>query len=147
MNIEDQIDNTLTNLKIIGLLQKNGRLCIRKGCLTLEIDDHLQIFRRWINKDTREQCIMHIRNTIMNAIKLTKGVIQKQIDVELKDWTLERLFVEMTNCQEGLTNLKTTYNEDAVVKSQLDVLLERLKVHCLEIREHLDKINTKSSKI
>jgi hypothetical protein len=136
MNTEDQIDNALTNLKIIALIQKNGRLCIRKGCLTLEPDDHFQIIRRWINKDNRDLCMMHIRNTISNSIKITKSIINNQIDVELKDWTLNRFSIEMTNCQNGLTNLKTTYNDDAVTKSQLDILLERLEVHCLELRDY-----------
>lgn len=132
MNTEDQIDNTLTNLKIIGLVQKNGRLCIRKGSLTLETDDHLQILRRWLNKDTRELCLIHIRNTITNAFKLYKTLQAGHLDIELKDWTMQRLLIEMRNCQTGLQNLKTTYNDDAVIKSQLDVLLERLEEHCKE---------------
>ena len=128
MNIEDQVDNILQNLKIIASVQKNGKLCIRKGSLTLESSAPYQNLRRWINNDSRDLCIMHIKNTINNAIKLKKNIINKVVDVELHDWTIERLTIEMRNCQVGLQNLKVTYNDDTSVKSMLDVLLERLQV-------------------
>jgi len=41
MNIDEQIDNTITTLKVLGMLPKNGRLCVRKGQLTLEADNHV----------------------------------------------------------------------------------------------------------
>ena len=137
MNTEDQIDVIITSLKVLSLVQKNGRLCIRKGSLTIEPDDHLQRVRRWVYNDSRELTLMHIRNTILNATKITKGIINKQIDIELKNWTLQCLFTEMTNCQAGLINLKTTYNHDAIMVSSIDVLLERLKATCNELHVHL----------
>jgi hypothetical protein len=136
MNIEDQIDNTLTNLKIIAMIPKNGRLCVRKGFLNLETEDHFQTIRRFLNNDSRDICLDHIKNTILNAIKITKNIMNNQIEVELKNWTLQQISIEIRNCQTGLTNLKTTYNDDAVMKSQIDVLLERLNVHCEELSEY-----------
>lgn len=140
MNSDDHVDNIIMNLKIIGMVQKNGRLCIKKGSLTLEDDDQLQKIRRWFNKDSRESTMLHIRNTIMNATKLTKGIVSKQIDIELKDWVLLRIFTEMTNCQSGLTNLKTTYNNDSIMIANIDVLLERLQANCEELHIYLDGI-------
>lgn len=128
MNIEEQIDNTLMNLKIIGMVQKNGRLCIRKGQLTLESDDPYQNIRRWFHKDKRDVCVMHIKNTINGAVRLKKQILANQVEVELREWTLQRLCIEMRNCQSGLQNLKSTYHDDAAVKSILDVLLERLQI-------------------
>ena len=138
MNTEDLIDSTITNLKIISAVQKNGRLCIRKGQLTLEKDDHFQLIRRWINKDSRELTLIHMKNTINNAVKLTKGLMNKQIQTDLKQWTLEKLIEEMQNCQGGLTNLKTTYNDDFNFQATLDVLSERLEADCKDIREFLN---------
>lgn len=139
MNTEDLIDTTITNLKIIGMVPKNGRLCIRKGQLTLEQEDHFQLIRRWINKDSREITLLHIRNTINNAMKLSKGLMTNQIDVELKQWTLQKLIQEMTNCQSGLVNLKTTYNDDYSFKASLDVLCERLQANCDELHDYVAK--------
>ena len=138
MNTEELIDTTITNLKIISAVQKNGRLCIRKGQLTLEKDDHFQLLRRWINKDSRELALIHIKNTINNAVKLTKGIVNKQIQTDLKQWTLEKLIAEMQNCQGGLINLKTTYNDDFNFKATLDVLSGRLEANCNEIQEFLN---------
>ena len=135
MNTEELIDSTITNLKIISAVQKNGRLCIRKGQLTLERDDHFQIIRRWVNKDSRELTLMHIKNTINNAIKLSKGLIQNLIQTDLRQWTIEKLIEEMQNCQGGLLNLKTTYNDDYSFKATLDVLGERLEANCEELQD------------
>lgn len=139
MNTEDLIDSTITNLKIIGGLPKNGRLCVRKGQLTIESDDHFQLLRRWIYRDSRDIAIVHIRNTINNALKISKGITSDQLNIELKTWTLQKLIQEMTNCQNGLTNLKTTYNNDFSFKASLDVLSERLQANIEELHEYNNK--------
>lgn len=138
MNSDDHVDNIIMNLKIIGMVQKNGRLCIKKGSLTIEHDDQLQRIRRWFNKDSRESTMLHIRNTIINATKLTKAVMTKQMEIEHKEWVLSRIFTEMTNCQSGLTNLKTTYNDDSIMIANIDVLLERLQANCEELHSYID---------
>ena len=139
MNTEDLIDTTITNLKIIGSTPKNGRLCIRKGQLTLEHDNHFQLIRRWWNRDSRDITLVHIRNTIGNAIKLSKGIICNQIQADLKKWTIDKLLQEMTNCQSGLLNLKTTYNDDYSFMASLDVLSERLQANCEELLDYMSK--------
>ena len=133
MNIEDQIDNTITSLKIIAVVQKNGRLCIRKGQLAIEPDDRLQAIRRWFNRDSRDQLLLHLRNTINNAVKLSRAILQQQLEVELRPWALQRLLAEMTNSQNGLVNLKTTYADDPAMVAAVDVLIERLSAHCQEL--------------
>lgn len=130
MNTEEHIDNIITNLKIIGMVKNNGRLCVRKGGLALEPDDHFQTVRRWFNKDSREITLMHVRNTISNAIKLLKSIKNGQVEVQMKDWTISRIVEEMINCQDGLNNLKTTYATDAALVASIDVLLERLQANC-----------------
>jgi DNA-binding Xre family transcriptional regulator len=137
MNTEELIDNTIANLKIISMLQKNQKLSVRNGQLTLEHDDTFQVLRRWFFKDSRNLTLLHIRNTINNAIKLSKGIISGQVDIELKSWTLQKLASEMQHCQTGLTNLKTTYNNDAIVFANLDVIIDRLEANCKELNEYI----------
>lgn len=140
MNTEELIDNTIANLKVIGMVQKNGRLSIRKGQLTIEPDDHFQKLRRWFNKDSRDLTLMHIRNTINNAIRLSKGLMDNSIETELKAWVLQKLTVEMKNCEAGIMNLKTTYNDDSQMVANLDVIGDRLQAQYSElfhfIKEH-----------
>ena len=90
MNIDEQIDNTITTLKVLGMLPKNGRLCVRKGQLTLEADNQMQKIKRWIYRDSRDVTLIHIKNTMSNTNKLIKGIMTNQIDIELKTWSLHR---------------------------------------------------------
>lgn len=146
MNTDDQVDSTITSLKVISMVQKNGRLSVRKGQLTLEPDDHLKTLRRWLFKDSRDHTLMHIKNTINNAIKLSKGIIENKIETELKTWSVHRLATEMQNCQSGLINLKTTYNDDPLFMASIDVLNDRLQQHCKELlSESNEKIDVKNS--
>lgn len=138
MNSEEFVDITITSLKVISMVQKNGRLCIRKGQLSIEPDDRWQGLRRWLLKDSRDQILMHMRNSINNAIKLSKQLISNQIEVDLKHWTIQRLIGEMTNSRGGLVNLKTTYSEDPTMMAAIDVLIERLEAHCGELQTFSD---------
>ena len=135
MNTEELIDTTLTSLKVIGMVPKNGRLCVRRGQLTLESEDHMQRWKRWIYRDSREVTLMHIKNTINNSTKIIKGIMSNQIDIELKSWTIQRFLSEMTSCQSGLLNLKTTYISDTSVVATLDVICERLSANCKELAD------------
>ena len=143
---DEQIDQCLISLKIIGMLQKNDKLCVRKGSLTIEPDDKFQMLRRWFYKDTREQCMLHIRNTITTTQSITKGIIDGKININMSNWTLKRIMKEMTNCQPGLVNLKTTYSEDSVMIANLDNLIERLHENCHELHLVLmEKDNTEAN--
>lgn len=133
MNSEEMLDNTIACLKVIGMVQKNGRLSVRKGQLSIETDDHLQKIRRWFNKDSRDLALMHIKNTVNNAVKLSKGLSDNSIDIELKSWAIQRLATEMQNCQNGIVNLKTTYCDDSLMVANLDVITERLQAHYNEL--------------
>ena len=53
MEIEENIDNIITNLKIISMVQVNEKLSIHKG--HLQIDKiFFQSIIRWINKSSRD---------------------------------------------------------------------------------------------
>ena len=149
MNTDELIDSTLTTLKVIGMLPKNGRLCIRKGQLTLESDDPIQRIKRWIYRDSRDVTLMHLKNTFQMASKLTKGIMNNEIEIEFKSWTLHRFLSEMSSCQSGLCNLKTTYVNDTAIVASLDVICERLQASCKEISNHLriDQKDIKSLEI
>jgi hypothetical protein len=149
MTTENNIDNTITALKVISMVGKNGRLSVRKGHLTLESEDTMQKFRRWFNKDSRDQTLIHIKNTIHNAMQLSTGLKARTIQTELKEWTFQCLHTEMQNCQAGLMNLKTTYNDDPLFKASIEVIHERLNAHCKELMsddqyrpEHEEKCNS-----
>lgn len=126
---EDLIDNTITNLKIIASCPKNSRLCVRKSQLIIDTDDYLQSTRRWFYRDSRDLTLIHIRNTINNAITLIKSLNNKEFIIDLKEWTLITLLQELENAKEGLNNLKSTYNDDSVFKANIDIIIQRLTAY------------------
>ncbi len=71
------VDQTTANLKIIGMLPKNSKLCVRHGQLSIDRDDHLQPLRRWMSRDSRDVTLMHIRNTLTNALRILNSLIAR----------------------------------------------------------------------
>lgn len=139
MNADELIDNTIANLKIISMVSKNGKLSVRKGQLMLDTDDNYQTIRRWINRDSRELTLLHVKNTINNAIRISKGIANNEFEIDpaLRLWTIQKLVTEMKNCSNGLVNLKTTYIDDSVMVANIDVIKDRLEANCAQISEAL----------
>ena len=129
MNTEDLLDDVIANLKVIGMVQKNDKLCVRRGKLSLEPADNLQFVRRWILHDSRDMTMMHVKNTITSAVKIARTVMNStDMAAEMRSWTLKSLSDEMLNCQNGLQNLKTAYLADSAVVAIIDVLISKLDV-------------------
>ena len=150
---EEFVDGTIAALKVIGMVPKSGKLCVRKGQLSLDDDDNAQPFRRWFRGDSRDVTIMHARNTINSAVKISRSIVSTSPAAtngsgdkdkqgshptsELARWTLERLAAEMEQSEVGLQNLKTTYANDSSMVANLDVLTDRLRAHKDELKRYL----------
>ena len=122
---DDFVDITIANLKVIGMVPQNGRLCVRKGQLCLDADDRLQAVRRWVRGDSRESVLLHIRNTVGNAVRIVSQT--SQVDPPpLARWTMDRIIAEMQQCEAGLRNLCATYSSDSLTVANINVLIERI---------------------
>lgn len=144
MNNDEFIDDIMANLKVIGMLQKNSKLCVRKGKLAIDDESHFQFLRRWLKRDSRDSVLMHMKNTIVNAINTSKVLLNESKYSEHDKWVLLRLNEEMRACEMGIVNLKTTYAGDAMMVASLDVLIERLRASYDDISK---KINDRTTKI
>jgi hypothetical protein len=118
MQTEGFVDGTIATLKVIGMVGKGGRLCVRKGQLCLENDDSVQFFRRWLLGDSRDITLMHVKNTALNAMELARN----NHDPEMRG----RVCRELHNCLAGLQNLRSTYIKDSVMVAHLEVLSDRV---------------------
>lgn len=137
MATEEFVDTTIATMKIIGMVPKNGKLCIRKGNLCLDVSDQVQFARRWAQGDSRDCTLMHIRNTFNSAFKISSFLINMPTTSYMTYWTLDRLATEMAQCEIGLQNLKTTYSIDSMMVANVEVLLERLIAHEAELKKFL----------
>lgn len=135
--MDELVDKTMANLKLIGMIKKGEKVCLRKGQLNIEYVDRLQSFRRWYNKDSRDVSLIHIRNTINDAIKIAKGLITNNIQSDLKVWTVTALNLELRNCETGMQNLKTTYIDDPSFLANIEVLHDKCKAQADEIDKAL----------
>jgi hypothetical protein len=124
------------------MVPKSGKLCVRKGQLSLDFANKAQPLRRWANGDSRDMTLMHARNAIGSAVKISRALVDSAASsshpqYEMSRWTLERLAAEMEQCQVGLQNLKTTYADDSMMVANLDVLSDRLRAHKDELARFL----------
>jgi hypothetical protein len=129
MQTEGFVDGTIATLKVIGMVGKGGRLCVRKGQLCLEADDGIQFLRRWILGDSRDVCFMHVKNTVLNGIELARAA-----EAELRS----RICRELTACLAGMQNLRSTYNKDSVMVAHLQVLSDKLGAELVHLRPPRD---------
>lgn len=136
---EEFVDNTIANLKIIGMIQRNQKLCIRKGQLTVDRSDRFQSLIRWLRNDSRDVILLHVRNTVNNAVRIARALIDASstaaaaVTPQHRSWTLSRIMQEIEATRHGLINLKTTYADDSIMIASLDVLVDRLLVNRDEI--------------
>lgn len=140
--MDEVVDKTMANLKLISMVSKGEKLCVRKGQLNIEQIDRLQPIRRWYNKDSRDNCLIHIRNTVIDAIKISKGLLANNLQIELSTWIVTALNEEIKRCETGLQNLKTTYEEDSSFVANLDVMIDRCRAHSDEIDRSLKKVES-----
>lgn len=142
---DDFVDSVIANLKVIGMVPKNGKLCVRKGGLCLD-SMQAQPLRRWVNGDSRDATIMHTKNTFFNAMKIARSIISggQSGYNHSASWTLHRLLEEIKKCESGLENLKSTYVDDSMMLANLDVIIERRRSNISEIEEFMNKITVYS---
>lgn len=132
MQGDDFVDATIANLKIIGMLQKNDKIRVHKGNISIDRGDGaVQALRRWLNRDSRDVTLIHLRNTITNAVRIANTVSCNNLHTgSLNEWTLQRLVGEMAAAEIGLQNLRATYTGDSGVVAAVDVMTERLRANC-----------------
>lgn len=133
---EDFIDSIITNLKIIGLIQINEKLSIRKGHLQIDRDSNLQFFKRWLNRDSRDIVINYIKDLNRNVNLLYQKIREKN-EYPDKLWILTRIVTELDKVEQGLSNLKTTYTSDTVTEVILDNLIVKFRETASNIRSLL----------
>lgn len=74
---DDFVDRMLANLKVIAMIPRGGKLCVRQGQLCLEPVDPMQRVRRWLLGDSRNVALAHVRSTVNGAIDLSNTLLQQ----------------------------------------------------------------------
>lgn len=140
----NKYDQILLNLKILGMVPRNGR--IRRsdnGTITLENDDLLVPVKRYIYNDGRKQSILDINSildeafSLINIILSSKKMIEN--DFQLCDANrqlinqLQVIHDELSKSKKGIENLKTTYKDDIKTCASFDLMMDKINLHLGEI--------------
>ena len=119
---EESIDIIITNLKILGMLQVNEKLCIRKGHLQID-SDKLQFLKRWFHRDSRDIILIYLNDLIRNIFYLINSIKKYNDGV----WIISRLLTELAHTENGLNNLKGTYLDDPYMIVKIDNYIIKFK--------------------
>jgi hypothetical protein len=114
---EELIDNVTTNLKIISLVQKNEKLCIRKGHLQIDKISYFRFIKRYYYNDSRETMIRFLKQ-LLKDIKIIKDFY----------FSKHNIIDNIDSIELGINNLQVTYSQDPVIVASLDNILNKLKI-------------------
>lgn len=126
-------DKLLINLRILGNVQKNGRIARSyDGIIAIEDETFYQSFKRFLTNDSRRQAIQEIASIMNECSEIMKFITtSKAMSMEFAHTddffkgceNLNILLREMKRAKIGIENLKFTYAEDINVVSQMDVII------------------------
>ena len=128
------VDNCLLNLKIISKLEENDKLITNQDILKIDKPVLFQGVKRWFSKEGRETTMDKLNEIYNESFKITDGILKdekmdKKEDNDLDDSNsqiFQKFIVEFTNSLNGIDNLKKTYKDDVPMKSQLDMIGNKL---------------------
>ena len=122
------LEDLCTDLKVIAMLKENGRLCIRNGHLSIEpsLKNKENVMytwgsyaslalRRWWNQDNRHSALLKVQSIIMKCHNVVSKLENNT------DFT--QLCKDAAN---GLTQLQTTYRDDAATSARIGVYIKNL---------------------
>ena len=145
------IDQIIINLKIIALIKKHEKLSINEENNSLIVDSNSTIFyvqaiKRWLNDDNRQKTMDYIDKIVDKTFEMMDQVYDEyksgdnaksELFEEDKESLLMRLSKEIINASEGLKNLRMTYKHDSLVNSQIQLLLDKIRIKINKINELL----------
>ena len=146
---DHMIDNILYKLKIISAIKQGDKLYCLDDNIFID-NSYIQSISRYIYSQNRNDAIQNIQECIENVIYITDFIYRNEISVkknikekeqrqlntffkECNDKILKKFYIKMTNCIEGLNNLKLTYNEDLSIKTIIDLLIQKIQTRISKI--------------
>ena len=152
--IENEVQDCITNLKMLAKIQVNNKISISEGKFHIDEWSMSQPARRWWNESGRSITIKNLTNFISKVFSIIDVIynsecnnnpsdiqnsyyinITKKPSVfkEANSKLLMQFSNEITNSIGGLSNLKSTYKADISTVSSLEIIIEKLNVRVKKI--------------
>ena len=141
-------DSLMTSLKVLSSVKHHERINTQGPIISVDSAGWLQPLRRWWQSESRDINLSQINTIIDNAFsQLT--LRQKNTD---KNTTSNKIFImrltkELEGAVEGLTNLRTTYQDDSVAVARIDLLVDKItsNLEIQKIKQNVEKQQGKKS--
>jgi len=140
-------DKLLINLKILGKIQKNGRIArSHDGIISIENDYIYQSIKRFFFNDSRRQAVYEINSIITELTDTFTNIIHSKFMNKNYHMTeeyiqncqlLSLLADELDSARVGVCNLRFTYQNDCNISSQLDIALLKIDTLSKSMRSKL----------
>jgi hypothetical protein len=138
-----EIENILTNLQVIGSLNKYEKL-VFKNTWELDVDKrYMQSIRRYFSGDSRD-AILNFLSKLFSSIDVEVDFLLTSYKLSksetLHDYitnTLHDFYINTLNAKKGLLNLIETYDHDVAVKSKLELYYNMLDRKSLSLKQKL----------
>ena len=155
------LDKVLINLKVLSKVCEKGKITTVGGTnIALEAEKPLTPLYRYLNGDSRKKTVDTIQDVVTSATEISNSMLQhscmslyerkeQPTSFEINEYNkqyqqLKNLSAEMQNSLKGLSNLRVTYNGDANVVAQLEVISENVKRQIIEIESNLESKNNRN---
>ena len=130
-------DELFADLEVISMVKESGRLCVNDGKLSIEpyVDTNGMYaiaswaslsFKRWWNQDSRDHAIVALQCVVMRCGNMFHDIVLSPEGG--RGARLERLLAKCDAARTGLSNLRTTYKDDAATFARITMLMQRLEI-------------------
>jgi hypothetical protein len=133
----DDNKEVISRLKLIGKLSKGDKLNV-KSMIIQPTGIVTSISRTLFYQDNRTNTLNFVRNTINRVFEIiyTYSNTYKESDIFL----CKHLVHDLKLAKNGITNLKETYLNDIKFCCDLDIVLENIESHLLDIEQNSIKV-------
>jgi len=137
MNEHNIFEKICLNLKVISKLNANEKIRVtHNGGILIDPSRSFQGFFRYIMGDSRTKTVNKIweisnysvefSQSLLDSVHLKKINKENTSEFQRVIHNLEIISKEMTSSLKGLNNLTTTYREDGYIRSELEIISDKL---------------------
>jgi hypothetical protein len=140
----NKYENILLNLKIISMIPRNGKIKRSdNGSITLENQDLLVPFKRYLFGDGRRQSLSDINGILEETFSILKILINSKslvdtnfqlTDDNIMVWNqIHVIFKELHRSRLGLNHLKNTYKDDFKIVASIELIIDKVSFQIKEM--------------
>ena len=119
------LEDIFINLRLISKIEVGNNLIHDDKHVNIDTS-YFQSISRWFNGMNRKTNLEFITFVLNSAFNFNDNLIKAK--EENSHQVIFRLTSDLKNAIQGLTNLKLTYSHDKLIQSEIDVMIENIRL-------------------